>query len=136
MKKLKGKVVGEIDISALNVPPEKHEFDTAKYFAELGYNIEFIKPRYIKGQKNPDFRMNGKMWETKSPTKYSNATFEFNLKKAMKQSDNIIFDLRRLKEQDETLYLKNLVYRAKARKIKSLIVITRDDTKLDIKGRV
>ena len=85
-------MLGKIDISALNMLPEKHEFNTAKSFAELGYDIVFIKPRYIKGQSNPDFWMNNKIWETKSPIKYSNATFEYNFKKAMKQSNNIIFD--------------------------------------------
>jgi len=29
---------GKIDISELNVPPEKHEYETAKYFADRGYN--------------------------------------------------------------------------------------------------
>ena len=39
--------VGRIDISALNTPPEKHEFEMAKYFAELGKNITFLKPSSI-----------------------------------------------------------------------------------------
>lgn len=54
----------------------------------------------------------------------------------MKQSDNIIFDLRRLKERDEALYLKYLVRRAESRKIKNLIVVERDGAKFDIKGGV
>ena len=96
---------GRIDISALNVPPEKHEFETAKYFADRGFDVVFIGPHYIIGAKNPDFEIAGKIWETKSPTKYSKSSFEDNFKKAVKQSEHIIFDLRRLSEKDEVKYL-------------------------------
>ena len=53
MKKenIRKEITGKIDISVLNVPPEKHEFDTAKFFAKMGYDVEFIKPRHIRGQK-------------------------------------------------------------------------------------
>lgn len=39
---------GKIDISNLDYPPEKHEFETAKYFANMGKDIVFLKPRKIK----------------------------------------------------------------------------------------
>ena len=52
---------GRIDISALNVPPEKHEFETAKYFADRGFDVVFIGPHYIIGAKNPDFEIAGKI---------------------------------------------------------------------------
>ena len=80
--------------------------------------------------------MRGKMWETKSPIRYSDSTFEYNFKKAMRQSSNIIFDLRRLSEKDEKKYLKELVKRANSRKVTNLIVINRQGAKLDIKGRI
>ena len=54
----------------------------------------------------------------------------------MKQSDNIIFDLRRLDKQDEELYLYDLKKRAKSRKIKNLVVVSKDGSKLDIKGGI
>lgn len=38
--------------------------------------------------------MNGIIWETKSPIKYSKRSFEDNFEKAIKQSENVIFDLR------------------------------------------
>ena len=34
----KGKM-GRIDISALNVPPERHEYDTALFFAKRGKGV-------------------------------------------------------------------------------------------------
>ena len=45
---------GKIDISNLDYPPEKHEFETAKYFANMGKDIVFLKPSIIKGEHTPD----------------------------------------------------------------------------------
>ncbi|MBR6505739.1 hypothetical protein IKT18_02820 [Candidatus Saccharibacteria bacterium] len=47
--------MGYIDISALNSLPEKHEYETAKFFSLRGYDVTFIKPSSIKGQHTPDF---------------------------------------------------------------------------------
>lgn len=54
----------KIDITELNVPSEKHEYETAKYFADRGLDVIFIKPGNIKGQNSPDFEMGGRRWET------------------------------------------------------------------------
>ena len=125
---------GKIDISELNVPPEKHEYETAKYFADRGFDVVFIKPSNIKGMNSPDFGMAGRLWETKSPVVYSKSSFEDNLKKAGKQSENVIFDLRRLKKKDETIYLKELKKWKKEYRIKILMVIAKDGRLLTIKG--
>ena len=135
MGAMKNTKKGKIDISALNVPPEKHEFETAKYFADRGFDVIFLSPHYIVGANNPDFEMAGKIWETKSPIKYSNSSFEDNFKKATKQSEHIIFDLRRLSEKDEEKYLRKIGKRKKSYKIKTLLVITRDGRLLTKKGR-
>ena len=39
---------GNIDVSNLDYPPEKHEFETAKFFADMGKDIVFLKPSKIK----------------------------------------------------------------------------------------
>lgn len=87
---------GRIDISKLKVPPEKHELETARYFAERGYDIEFIPPNNSPKMHTPDIMMDGVAWEIKSPTGKSKRTIEQNLRQAVKQSHNIIFDLRRI----------------------------------------
>ena len=125
---------GEIDISALNVPPEKHEYITAVFFAKRGKDIIFIKPSDIKGQHTPDFIMDSKMWELKSPIVYSKSSFEDNLRRAVKQSENIIYDLRRLKQRDEVVYIKELRKWSKKRKVKTLLIVTRDGQVLTLKG--
>lgn len=125
---------GRIDISALYYPPERHEYETAKYFAKLGFDIVFIKPRSIKGSHDPDFFMKSKVWETKSPNVYSKSSFQYNCRKAQKQSEHIIFDLRRLNKIDEQKYLTGLKRWSKMPRIKTLLVITKDGNLLDIKG--
>ena len=56
-------MTGRIDISQLNIPPDKSEFAVAKYFAELGKDIVFIPPSAIPGQHRPDILMDGVEWE-------------------------------------------------------------------------
>ena len=90
-------MTGRIDISQLNTPPDKSEFAVAKYFAELGKDIMFIPPSAIPGQHRPDILMDGVEWEIKCPEGSSKRTIENNMRKAIKQSCNIIFDLRRIK---------------------------------------
>ncbi|MDO5480097.1 MAG: hypothetical protein Q4F58_00275 [Candidatus Saccharibacteria bacterium] len=84
--------------------------------------------------KSPDFEMAGRCWEIKSPIKYSESSFEDNFKKAIKQSEHLIYDLRRLSSRDETKYMEQLERRKKSRKVKTLLVISRDGQLLTEKG--
>ena len=127
--------MGKIDIAELNVPPEKHEYETAKYFANRGYNVKFIKPSDVKGFNSPDFKMCGRLWEIKGPITYGGSSFEHVFRKAVRQSDNIIYDLRRLSERNEEKYLKELKRRRDWRKLRILLVITRDGRLLTVKGK-
>lgn len=126
--------VGKIDISELNVPPEKHEYETAKYFADRGFDIRFIGPHYVVGMRNPDFWMNGRVWEVKCPVGSSERTYEDNLRKAIRQSENVIFDLRRLKITDGLKCLSILNKYSKLKGLKNLLAIKKDGRLLTIKG--
>ena len=126
---------GKIDIAELNVLPEKHEYETAKYFADRGFDVIFVKPSDIKGYSSPDFEMCGKIWETKSPTSGSDTSIEHNFRKAMRQSGNVIFDLRRLNEKDHSKYLRELKKRSRLPKIRTLLIITRDGRLLTFRGK-
>ncbi|MBR1796923.1 MAG: hypothetical protein IJ757_02780 [Clostridiales bacterium] len=88
---------GNIDISNLNTLPEKAEFSTAKYFADLGKTVVFIRPSSISNQHTPDILMDGVEWEIKCPEGNSKRTIENNMRKAIKQSRYVIFDLRHMK---------------------------------------
>ena len=88
---------GKIDLSALYAKPEQSELETAKYFADLGKDIRFIRPSMTPNQHTPDIVMDGVEWEIKCPEGNSKRTIENNIRKAVKQSKNIIFDLRKTK---------------------------------------
>lgn len=119
---------GKIDISQLNTPPEKHEFETAKYFAELGKDIVFLKPSSIPNLHTPDIRMDGVEWEMKSPTGNSKRTIETNLRNAAKQSHYIIFDLRRIQVSEKQCIAQlERLFNSRS-DIKRLLVIKKNKT--------
>lgn len=125
--------IGTIDISRLNSPPEKAEFETAKYFAELGKDIIFIDPSDIPNQHTPDIKMDGAEWEIKCPTGDSKRTIENNMRKAVKQSHNIIFDLRHTK-LSESKSIAKLEHEFKINtRLKKLYIIRKDRTLLSYK---
>ena len=64
-------------------PPEKHEFDTAKYFANLEKDIYFLKPSDIPETHTPDIIMDGQEWEIKCPQGSSKRTIEQNFRQAL-----------------------------------------------------
>ncbi len=120
--------IGKIDISQLNTPPEKHEFETAKFFAGMGKDIVFLKPSDIPNVHTPDIRMDGIEWEMKCPTGNSKRTIETNLRLAAKQSHYIIFDLRRIQiPEKQCLAQLERLFNSRS-DIKRLIVIKKNKT--------
>ena len=117
--------IGKIDISQLNSPPEKHEFDTAKFFAERGKDIVFLKPSNIPNIHTPDITMNGTEWEIKCPEGNGKRTIENILKKAEIQSHNIILDLRRIKMPEEQCIAQIKFNFDTKSKIKRIYIITK-----------
>jgi hypothetical protein len=116
-----------------SVLPERHELQAASLFASLGYDIEFLIPNRSKGIRTPDIKMNGILWEIKSPSGNSKYTLQHAFKNALKQSVNIIFDLRLMKapEEKSITKLKNLFTASK--NIKRLLIITKSLKLLDFK---
>lgn len=127
-------------IGIIIVPPgvfvDVHEKRTADFLAaKLGNDITFLLPDRHKGVKTPDIEMNGLTWEIKSPTGKSSRTIENNLRLALKQSPNIVLDLRRMDGRIPTKKLLHEVERrfTDAKSIKQIIVITRQGKSIDFK---
>ena len=117
--------IGKIDISKLTTPPLKEEFLTAKLLAkQLNCDVEFIPPIQRKGARTPDIKMQNLSWEIKNPRKNGSNTIENSLRNALRQSNNIIFDLRKLEKSQQNAInkLKNNFNTTK--KLKNLIIIT------------
>ena len=113
--------------------PEKHELETASFFAELGKNVEFLPPSYSKGIYSPDVLIDGQRWEIKSPIGSSKRTIENNYRKAQMQSENVIFDLTRI-EMGEKIAIEKIKQQFNLRtgKIKRIKIITKDKRILDL----
>lgn len=118
--------IGTIDISQLKTPPEKAEFETAKYLAEKGKNIVFIRPSSIPNQHRPDILMDGIEWEIKCPKGKSRRTIENNMRKAIMQSCFIIFDLRSIKlSEKQCISLLEKQFHSRS-KVKKLLIIKKN----------
>lgn len=136
MKKLRrnAKKVGTIRIPPNPPFPENHEMETVSFLANLGYDIEFISPSQMKGVKTPDIKMQNLEWEIKSPINNGERSIEHALRSALKQSPNIIFDLRRSKMSTEkTLSRIGFILR-KVKKIRHFLIITKTKQLLDLKN--
>ena len=125
-------MTGRIDISKLKVPPEKHEFETARYFSQRGYDVDFIPPSNSPNIHMPDISMDGVEWEIKCPQGKSKRTIENNFRKAAKQAKNIIFDLRRI-NLPEAECISKIEKEFNARPyIKKLLIIKKNQELLDL----
>ena len=122
---------GTIDISQLNTPPEKHEFEAAKFYADMSKNIIFLKPSDIPGVHTPDIKMDGLEWELKCPQGDSKRTIEQNFRKAMKQSQYIIFDLRRIKVPEKLCLAQLKEFFDSKKRVKKLLIIRKNGDLLE-----
>ena len=118
-------------ITPNGVSLQKHESDTIVFFTEHGFDIELIPESHIPGQHSADLIMTGMIWETKAPRKSNYSTIEHAFRNALRQSKNVIFDLRRIKctDQRALVGLKKLFILSK--RVKRLKVITKQGELLE-----
>ncbi len=118
-------------ITPNGVTLEKHEFKTILIFTELGYNVSLIPKSNKKGIHTADIIMDSKQWEIKCPKGNGRWLLENTLKRASKQSENIIIDLSRIKiHQTKCLNeLEKQFYKIK--QIRRLLVVTKNKKIVD-----
>ncbi|QQS26799.1 hypothetical protein IPM44_03705 [bacterium] len=115
--------------------PEPHEIQTALFLRKTGKKITFIAPKNRTGVKTPDIRMDSLHWEIKSPMSASARSIEHAFRSALKQSGNVIFDLRRSKASDMANLAKinRQIKLIKGKKLRRVLVITKKEKLLDLK---
>ncbi len=114
--------------------PEKHEIEIANILNKYGKNVEFLIPLDIKNTRTPDIKMDGLLWEIKSPKGSSSRTIENNLRCALRQSKNIIIDLRRIKI-DEARAISQIRKQFNQTKIIKDIIIIRKNCEIKVLDR-
>jgi len=102
-------------------PPEPHEVEAAWILARhYSCTVVFLIPVDDYKRKTPDIVMQGQEWEIKSPTGNSKNTIDRQLKRAVKQSKNLVFDGRRTALSDfdiEKIVALEMTRRGSIRKV-------------------
>ena len=104
---------------------------TAVFLTEQGFDVDLIPTSNIEGVHTPDIKMNGLKWEMKAPLGEGNQLMENTIQRALKQSQNIIVDLRHTKRH-QAKCLRELEKQFLSKKgVKRLKVITKSGKTLD-----
>ncbi|MBR3332223.1 hypothetical protein IKG28_01165 [Candidatus Saccharibacteria bacterium] len=124
---------GEVIIPA-GCKPWPHELRVASILAAAGHHVEFVPEANLH---TADIALNGIKYEIKSPKSSLSNSLEHILKKALKQSPNIIIDTSRMKYVRDNSTRNFLITQAKSRKqIKSLLMISKQNQIIDIKSLI
>ncbi len=107
--------------------PKDHEIQTVMFLIKHGKSPKFLAEKVSSHTKNPDIRMDNLEWEMKCPTGSGKENLEHAFKAAVKQSENILFDLRRSKIPHQKALAKLQRELALSRKAKRLYVIAKDN---------
>lgn len=106
-----------------------HELKTAKALAKKGHSVEFLG--VVEGAEHADIIMDGVIWEMKSPETKDIKYIERILRRATRQSHNVILDSARLIAiRDDRL--KRELYRLASfiKSLKRLILVDKGKTLL------
>ena len=97
----------------------------------MGIDVELIPKSNIKNVHTPDIRINRLEWEMKAPLGEGNQLMENTIQRALRQSQNVIVDLRHTKRH-QAKCLKELEKQFISKKgIKRLKIITKNGRILD-----
>lgn len=124
---------GKVVVPA-NANPWPHELRVAKILALAGYAVEFIPEA---NTKTADILLDGIEFEIKSPKSANANSLEHILKKAVRQSCNIIIDTSRMKNVRDDNTRRFLINQVRIRRqINNLIMITKQGQIIDISALV
>lgn len=116
--------VGQIVLNGVEL--EEHEYETVLFLASKGKDIELILRSRTPHLKNPDFYMDGLIWEAKSPVINGRRALERLFYRASTQSSNLVFDLRRLKGKDEAAVRTIEACFSKTRRVRNMYIIMKN----------
>lgn len=72
---------------------EGKEVQLCRWLAQKGHDIEFLLPSSVKGDKTPDIRLDGVLWEIKRIVSSNKIKVKKRISEALEQSGNVIVDL-------------------------------------------
>jgi hypothetical protein len=107
---------------------EPHEDSTARILKANGFTVEFLFPLDAYKTKTADCLIDNTLFEIKSPVGNSKTTIQNQFKRAVRQSKNIVFDLRRTKIPDNLAIKQCSNQFHEHHKAKRLLIITKSGT--------
>jgi hypothetical protein len=113
-----------------------HENAAVVFLAGQGYDIELLPPVQRKGAHTPDLKMLGFKWELKSPRSNGKYTIEHSFRSALKQSPNIIFDIRGSKMPQQKCISEIERRFNDFKKVNKVMIITKHRELLDLKSKI
>ena len=110
-----------------------HEIATAQALAAAGKHIEFLRPAEGQRVKSADMQMDGIVWEMESPETRDCKSLQRTLRRAGRQSPNVIVDALRMNQLDDAT-IEHELRRLKplVKSIRRLLFITKDRRIVDI----
>ena len=118
-------------ITPNGVSLEKHEYATVLLLTEMGYDVELVPRSTREGEHTPDIIIDNVKWEMKSPTGETRNTIKNIIQGALRQSVNVILDLRRVKRPMEKCLRDIEREFTHNKKLRRLLVITKSKKVLD-----
>lgn len=110
---------------------KNHENETAVFLTELGLDVELIPTSNIEGVHTPDIVLEGLKWEMKAPIGEGKQLMKNTIQKAIRQSCNIIVDLRHTKRHQDKCIRELKREFNESKRIKRLKIIKKDGKTLD-----
>lgn len=122
--------MGSIDLN--NVKPEVHEYAALLTLAKHGKDIKLLPVSSKYKECSADFEMDGLIWELKCPQGKGKYVVRDILRKAAKQSNNIIVDLERMKLSQEKALGQLNKYFLLEKSLQRMLIITKSKNILDV----
>ena len=114
-----------------SVKIELHEKNAAMFLTLFGFNIEVVQPVNTPGMRNPDFLIDGVLWEMKSFKTCNLKTIKKQMYRASLQATHIIIDLREVKKEYEKVEREVTRRFCNRTSFKRMIMITREGQAFD-----
>lgn len=111
----------------------EHEYETVVLFTEKGNDVELIPKSNKMGVHSPDILMDGEAWEIKSPKGEGRYLMSNTIQRAVKQSPNVIVDLRRTKRHQTKCLAELMKEFEKSKSIRQMKIVKKDKTILEIR---
>jgi hypothetical protein len=112
-----------------------HENAIVVFLTQQGFDVELLPPLQRKGARTPDIKMLGLEWEMKSPKSNGKYTIEHSFRSALKQSPNIIFDIRGSKMPEQKCIIEIERRFNDFKKVNRVMIVTKRRRLLDFSKR-